>query len=85
MNELMTVQYICLVAGPIIAALVSAAKQLVIVSQYPKVVALVLSILTSLVSGLTVGDLDWVAIAECTLIPFAAAVTTYEVVKTVKE
>lgn len=85
MDELMTVEYICLVAGPLIAGLVSLAKSISIVWEYPKVTALVLSILTAVISGLTIGSMDWQAIAECTIVPFTAAVATYEVVKTAKK
>lgn len=81
MDNLFTVEMICLIAGPIIAGLVQVAKGWSVVAAYPKVVAFVLAIATGVISGLTLGGFDWVAIAECTIVPFAAAVATYEVVK----
>lgn len=74
------VELICLVAGPVIAALVQAAKALSFVQRYPKIVAFALSTLTAVVSGFAFGGLDWQAIATCTLVPFTASIATYEVV-----
>ena len=67
---------------PIIAALVQLFKRASFVAQYPKATALILATVIALVQGLTFRGLDWTMIAECVLIPFAAAVATYEVVKT---
>lgn len=78
---MITVELICAVAGPMIAFLVSVAKRWTFVERHPKIVALSLSILTSAVGGYTGWGLDWAGIVACTLVPFASAVTTYEVVK----
>lgn len=78
------VTIVCLLAGVFIAGAVEAFKRLTIVAKYPKVVALALAAITAIVSGLTVGELDWASIAECVLVPFSVAVATYEVTKTVR-
>lgn len=82
MESVITAEWICLVAGPIIALLVSAFKKVSVVQQYPKVIAGLLSALFAVVSGLTFMELDWAAIAVCTIGQFSAAVATYEVQKT---
>lgn len=79
-----TAETICLIAGPIIAGLVQLFKAVDLVDRYPKVVAFLLSMLTAFVSGFHFGSLDWKVIATCVIGPFAAAVATYEVGKTVK-
>lgn len=77
--------YICLVAGPIIALLVSVFKSMAIVAEHPKVFAAILSVVFAIVSGLTFepwGEmLDWPAIAQCLIVPFSTAVASFEVVK----
>lgn len=78
---MVTVELICAIAGPLIAFLVSLAKRWSFVNEHPKIIALVLSVLTSVVGGWTAWGLEWAEIVACTLVPFAAAVTTYEVVK----
>lgn len=72
---------ICLIVGPIITMIVSLFKRLAIVAAYPKIVAAVISVIFGAVSTLTTGGLDWMVLAECTIVPFAASVATYEVVK----
>lgn len=80
---MVTADLICLIAGPFIAGLVSLFKKLTVVANYPKVTAFILSVIISVVSGLTLRGLNWPMIAQCVLVPFAAAVASYEVVKTV--
>lgn len=77
-------QLICLVAGPVIAVLVSLFKGLRLVAAYPKIVVLLLAIVVGVVSNLTYAGLDWEALAACILIPFSTAVAAYEVAKTTK-
>lgn len=72
---------ICLLAGPVIAGLVSLFKKAEIVARYPKAVAFILSVVIAVVSGMSLGHLDWPSIAQCVLVPFAGAVASYEVVK----
>lgn len=78
-------EFICLLAGPVITILVSAFKQLSIVSRYPKGTAFVLSVITAVISGLSFSDLDWPVIAACIVVPFSTAVATYELAKTAGE
>lgn len=82
METVINADWICLVAGPIIALLVSAFKKVAVVQQYPKVVAGLLSALFAVVSGLTFMELDWAVIAACIVVPFSTAVAAYEVTKT---
>lgn len=81
MFDFITAEFICLIAGPVIAIAVSAMKRLSFVAAHPKIVAAILSIIIGLTNTLTAGGLDWPMLAECILIPFAAAVATYEVAK----
>jgi hypothetical protein len=79
MNELSTVE--CLAYGGIISVVVSAAKAIPLVKQYPKIVATVLSIAITLIATF-IGD-DQLAIKPfviCVLTQLAAAVGTHEVV-----
>lgn len=77
----MNAEWICLAVGPLITLAVSAFKRWQFPSQHPKVVAFLLSTLFGVVSSFTYMDLDWKALATCILVPFWAAVATFEVVK----
>ena len=76
---MVTVELICMIAGAVIAPIVTLFKNLSFVAKHPKIVAFVLSIVVAAVSGLSFGDLDWEAIAACVVVPFSVAVMTYEV------
>lgn len=74
------VTLICLVAGAVVSGIVSLFKGWSLVKNYPKLVAMGLSIIITIIGGLTVWGLDWTALVACTLVPFSAAVATHEVV-----
>lgn len=78
----MNTSLICLLAGPVISGLVSAAKRIPFVSNKPKIVAFGLSVLTGAISVYFGGAAGVGAseLAQCILIPFAGAVATYEAV-----
>lgn len=78
---MISVELICIVAGFFISGLVQAFKGWSFVRQHTKLVALVLSAVVAVVGQLTLWSLDWQGIAACILVPFATAVTTYEVAK----
>lgn len=78
---MISVELICLVAGFFISGLVQAFKGWDFVQRHTKWVALALSGLVAVVGELTLWSMDWQGIVACTLVPFATAVTTYEVAK----
>jgi hypothetical protein len=76
----MIIETACLAAGPVISGAVSVFKRIPIVKKYPKSVAMLLSIITGSVTS-TIGSMpgiEWYPLVECTLIPFAGAIATYE-------
>lgn len=75
---MISVELICIIAGPLISLAVSAAKRWQPVKRYPKVTAALLSIATALIGEMTIGGMNWAEIAACTIIPFSVAVTSHE-------
>lgn len=71
----------CVVAGPIISAVVSVLKKIPFVKKYPKTVAFFVAAVTGSVTsylgtnGIAVGD-----IIQCVLVQFSTAVATHEAV-----
>lgn len=74
-------ELICLIAGLFISGLVQLFKNWAFVQNHTKLVAMGLSIIISVVGNLTLWEMDWQGIAACILIPFSAAIATYEVAK----
>lgn len=85
MFDFLDATYICLLAGPIIAGIVSVFKRWTLVARHPKWFALAFSLIIPFVQALTLYELDWAMLAECLLVPFAGAVATYEVAKSATE
>lgn len=84
MDPVAIVSIVCLVAGVVISGLVSLFKKWSVVKNHPKIVAMGLSIITTIVSGLTIGGMDWASLTTCLLVPFSAAVATHEIVNEVQ-
>lgn len=77
--DFITATWICLIAGPVIALLVQAFKRIAFVSQHPKIIVALLSLIVAAVQGLAGSGFGWPMLVECLILPFSSAVATYEV------
>lgn len=77
----MIVETACLLAGPVISGGVSVLKRIPLVKKYPKTISFIFSAITG-ASASIVGNVgtEWVQLVECTLVPFAGSIATYEAV-----